>query len=64
MSNEYPKMLYMQPGSIQMQDGLYGAIIINNKDEEKEALKSGWFLTMAAAKAAKEKAAVWKAPKN
>ena len=56
----------MQPGAVQMQDGLYGTIIIKNKDEEKEALKSGWSLTMAEAKAAKDKAAaaVWKAPKQ
>lgn len=50
-------MVYQYPGDVQLQDGNYGTLIVNNEEEEEQAGKDGWFETMADAKAAGSPAA-------
>lgn len=56
---DYPKMLYRYPGDVQLQDGNYGTLIVENEAEETQAIADGWFSTMVEAKVGTPSKKAW-----
>lgn len=52
MSNEFPRMLFKFPGAEPIHGALFATKIVNDQDEQDEALAAGWSLTTPAAKEA------------
>lgn len=50
--NEYPKMLYKYPGTVQLQDGCYGMLTVQDETEEHNAIDAGYSYSPATARAA------------
>ncbi len=54
--NEFPKMMYKYPSETpfysELQDGKYDTIIVDDVEEETDAITEGWFLTSPEAKEA------------
>lgn len=52
--SEFPKMMYKYPGTVQLQDGAYAHVIVENAEGEAEAAEAGYFRTMPEARTAYE----------
>lgn len=48
--SSYPKMLYRYPGPVQLEDGAYATLIVQDAQEHADAI--GWFESWPAARAA------------
>jgi hypothetical protein len=52
-SQDFPRMLYMQPGDEDIHGGKFATVIVANSDELAAAISEGWHLTTADARTQK-----------
>lgn len=55
MDNQFPRMLYQQPGTEEIHGGRFASRIVNDQAEQDDAIEQGWHLTTDEAKGASSK---------